>query len=74
MANNGRAYYTGNSMHNNICHFFVKDIFDKVEIEVKYYHTHLIISDYFTKPLQGKMFKIFRDFIMGYVHINDLLL
>ena len=29
-------------------------------------------SDYFTKPLQVKTFKMFRDLIMGYVHINDL--
>ena len=32
-----------------------------------------MISDYFTKPLQGKMIKTFRDLIMGYVYINDLL-
>ena len=32
-----------------------------------------MIADYFTKPLQGKPFKMFRDLIMGYVHINNLL-
>ena len=32
-----------------------------------------MIADYFTKPLQGKMFKMFRNLIMGYVHINDIL-
>ena len=31
-----------------------------------------MIADYFKKPLQGKMFKMFRDSIMVYVHINDL--
>ena len=41
-------------------------------MEVNYCPTHLMISDYFTKPLQGKMFKHFHDLIMGYVHINDL--
>ena len=32
-----------------------------------------MISDYFTNTLQGKMFKMFRYLIMGYVHIIDLL-
>ena len=46
---------------------------DKGKIEVKYCPTHIIISEYFIKPLQGKKFKMFCDFIMGYVHINDIL-
>ena len=31
------------------------------------------MDDYFTKPLQGKMFNCFRDLIMGYVNRNDVL-
>ena len=71
--NNGRDSCTGNSRHINIRHFLVKDRVDKGSIEVKYFSTHLMIYDYFTKLLQGKMFKIFCDLIMGYFHINDLL-
>ena len=33
-----------------------------------------MLADYFTKPLQGNVFRRFRAVIMGYVHINDLLL
>ena len=33
-----------------------------------------MLADYFTKPLQGKLFRRFREVIMGYIHINDLLL
>ncbi len=33
-----------------------------------------MLADYFTKPLQGKLFRMFRDVIMGYRHINELLL
>ena len=33
-----------------------------------------MLGDYFTKPLQGSLFRRFRDVIMGKVHINDLLL
>ena len=73
MAKNERDYCTGNSRHINIHHLFVKDRVDKGEIEVNYFPTHLMISDYIKKPLQVKMFKMFRYFIMGYVHINDIL-
>ena len=31
-----------------------------------------MIADFFTKPLQGRLFKHFRDVVMGYKHINDL--
>ena len=51
----------------------MKDRVKKREIELNYCPTHLMIADYFTKPLQGKMFKMFRNLIMGYVHINDIL-
>ena len=52
MANNGRGSCKGNFRHINIRHLLVKYIFDKGEIEVKYCRTHLMIADYFTKPLQ----------------------
>ena len=32
-----------------------------------------MISDHFTKPLQGILFKLFRDLIMGYKYIGDIL-
>jgi hypothetical protein len=33
-----------------------------------------MLADYFTKPLQGNVFRKFRSVIMGYTHINELLL
>ena len=33
-----------------------------------------MLANYFTKPLQENLFRRFRDVIMGYKHINDLLL
>ena len=32
-----------------------------------------MISYYFTKPFQGKLFKLFNDIIMGYKHIVYIL-
>ena len=33
-----------------------------------------MLEDYFTKKLQGKLFQSFRDVVMGYTHIKNLLL
>ena len=52
----------------------MKDRVDKKEIEIKYCPTPLMLADYFTKPLQGNVFRRFRDVIMVYKHINDLSL
>ena len=45
----------------------------KNEITVEYCTTHLMTADYFTKPLQGNIFKIFRDVIMEFSHVDTLL-
>ena len=55
MLNNRRDFCTGKSRHIHIRHFFVKNTVYTGEIEVNYFPTHLIIADYFTKPLQRKM-------------------
>ena len=65
MAKNGRDLCTGNSRNINIRHFFANDRVDKGYIDVKYSPTHIITTDYFTKPLQGKLLRMFRDLIMG---------
>ena len=70
---NGRNSCTGNSRHIDIRYFFVKDRVDKGEISVEYCPTYLMIADYFTKPLQGRLFKLFRDVIMGYRPLTDVL-
>ena len=31
-----------------------------------------MLADYFTKPLQGKLFHMFREVIMGWKHIDTL--
>jgi hypothetical protein len=49
----------------NIRYFFITDLIDKGNIEIKYCPTKLMIGDFFTKPLQGKQFAYFRDLILG---------
>ena len=73
MERNGRTSCTGNSRHINVRYFFIKDRIDKGEVSVDYCPTYLMLADYFTKPLQGRMFKLFRNIIMGYLPILSIV-
>ena len=72
MEKNGRNSCTGNSRHVNIRFFFVKDLVDKKEIEIVYCPTETMLADYFTKPLQGKLFHLHRAVIMGWNSVESL--
>ena len=72
MAKNGRNSCTGNSRHINIRYFFVKDRVDKDECTIEYCPTMHMLADFFTKPLQGQLFRVMRDTIMGHIHFSKL--
>ena len=72
MERNGRNSCTGNSRHIDVRYFFVKDRIDKGEMCVEYCPTHEMLADYYTKPLQGSLFKKLRNVIMGFDHISTL--
>ena len=74
MENNGRNFCTRNSWHIDIKYFWVKDRVDKKEVEIKYCPTTLMLAYYYTNPLQGNVFRRYREVIMGHRNINDLLL
>ena len=44
---------------------------DPGEVSIQRCATDNMVGDYFTKPLQGAKFVIFRNFIMGYEE-NDM--
>ena len=56
MEKNGRNSCTVNSRHIHIRYFFVKDIIYKGYMRVEYCPTHLMLADFFTKPLMGEFF------------------
>lgn len=62
---NGRASSGKRTRHINIRYFFVKDRIDSGEVSVEYCPTKEMLADYFTKPLQGSQFKVFRNLIMN---------
>ena len=41
-------------------------------IQVEYCPTDLMVADFFTKPLQGSLFKKFKDVIMGHKPMSSL--
>jgi hypothetical protein len=68
---NGRMSSGKRTRHINIPYFFVADRIKARELVVEYCPTGDMLADFFTKPLQGKAFKNFRDIIMNIDHHND---
>ena len=73
LESNGRNSCTGNSRHIDVQYFFVADRVKKGEITIKYCPTNKMLADFFTKPLQGTLFKFFKDVIMGHLPIQQLI-
>ena len=69
---NGRNSCTGNSRHIDIRYFWIKDRVDNKEVRIEYLPTHILLADYYTKPLQGSRFRVLREYIMGWRPIEDL--
>ena len=52
--------------------FWIKDRVKTDNIKIVYCPTGIMLSDFFTKPLQGMLFKRFRAVLMGHEHIDWL--
>ena len=62
---NGRRSSSKRTRHINIRYFFVKDRVESGELRIEHCPTEDMRADYFTKPLQGKLFYKLRDLIMN---------
>ena len=60
------------SRHINIRFFWVTDRLGQDNIKLAYCPTEEMIADFFTKPLQGVLFRNMRDVIMGHTTRNIL--
>ena len=69
---NGKKSGGQKTKHMNIRYFFIKDRLKTEGIKVVYCPTGKMIADFFTKPLQGRLFRKFRDVVLGYIHISEL--
>ena len=64
---NGKASSGKRTKHINIRYFFITDLVKKGDVSVVWFPTGDMIADYATKPLQGSIFKKFKDQIMGVI-------
>jgi hypothetical protein len=62
---NGKASSIKRTKNINIRYFFITDRLSKEEVSILWCSTGDMIGDYATKPLQGALFRKFRDQIMG---------
>jgi hypothetical protein len=69
---NGRTSARPKSRHINVRYFWMKDRVKSEGIKVRHCPTLQMVGDFFTKPLQGALFRKFRDVIMGDKHMNTL--
>ena len=62
---NGKASSSKRTKHIHIRYFYIKDKVDSGEIQLKHCPTEDMLADFFTKPLQGTLFRQLRDRIMN---------
>ena len=68
---NGQRSCGEKSRHIDIRYFFIKDIIKREGIEIIHCPTERMIADYYTKPLQGSLFRKMRDILMGLTPFPD---
>ena len=64
---NGKSPIRKRTNHINIWYFFITNMVKNGEMSVGLCPTGAMIGDYTTKPIQGAMFRKFRDKIMGVI-------
>ena len=62
---NGQASASTRTRHFNIKYFYVTDLIQRKEFQLKYCPTDQMMADYFTKPLVGKKFDDMRSFVLN---------
>ena len=68
---NGKASSGKRTKHINIRHLFVTDGVSKGEASIEWRATGDMVGDFAAKPLQGALFKKFRDQIVGVVPMEN---
>jgi hypothetical protein len=70
---NGRLSAGPKSRHVNIRYFWIKDRVVSEGITIRHCPTAAMLAYFFTKPLQGGLFRKFRDVLLGHAHVASLV-
>jgi hypothetical protein len=65
MERNGKLSCSKRTKHVDMRCFFITDRIEKKDVSVEYCPTEEMVGDFFTKPLQGPLFRKFRARIMN---------
>ena len=65
LARNGRRSSSKQTWHIEIRYYFVTDHIERDRLRVSYCPTGDMLADYFSKPLQGSLFRKFRNLILN---------
>ena len=65
LENNGRQSSTKRTKHIHMRYFYITDHVKQQSFQIHYCSTLEMLADFFTKPLQGKLFYRFRDRILN---------
>ncbi len=68
---NGKLSSSKHTNHINVSYFFITDRISKGEVRVEWCPTKQMVADFMMKPLQGTIFKKFRDLIMGSLSMDE---
>ena len=68
---NGRASIGRRTRYLRLRYFFCTDCIKAREVRVEYCPTKSMISDYCTKPLQGKLFRKMRALLMNHEDTDE---
>ncbi|KAI2510045.1 Reverse transcriptase (RNA-dependent DNA polymerase) [Fragilaria crotonensis] len=71
---NGRISAGPKSRHINIRYFWIKDRSKDANITIRHCPTLAMLADFFTKPLQGNLFRKFKAVLLGQAHVDTLAL
>jgi hypothetical protein len=73
MESNGKASCGQRSRHIDIRYFFITDHSRRQSLTITHCPTGQMLADFFTKPLQGSLFRLFRSVLLGHEHVASLL-
>ena len=72
MLKNGKTSAGRRSRHIDIRYFWVADRLTSHGIKVRYCNTAVMLADFLSKPLQGRVFRLFRAVLLGHRHVSAL--